>query len=76
MNIRLLVATLSVAGVLANAQVRPADQAAPDEIGGNYRTWTIRGTEDARSIPTEGGAESRRRISEIATGMNYWDGQA
>ena len=78
MNTRLLtVLTLTLAATWSNAQVRSVDQVAlpewkPDEISGNYRTWSISSTNDGRG---EVRPASKRRITEIATGMNYWDGQ-
>src|SRR5688572_21873039 len=66
-----------LAAAQLNAQVdQTISSRTPDEIGGNYRTWAIRGTDEAPNAPSTVRTESHRRITEIATGMNYWDGQA
>src|SRR3989442_2714768 len=78
-----LALALTLFSLCARGQVSPTPakgQPVLVEIGPNSRTWSIpaRDSTPTGAPPGSGTAndsETRPRVVEIATGMNYWDGQ-
>jgi RHS repeat-associated protein/uncharacterized delta-60 repeat protein len=75
-NLRICQITQSLVTALATAVTTAYanPDRAPDELGANHRSWSVQRERSGRH-EREGGVEEPGRIVEIATGMNYWDGQ-